>query len=230
MGTRGKQRLSVGENALGINKNMEENKGFKMKGSSLYGKLNLNRGGQNNMVDGRPGSSALQHAKSDDKVHMELWGDKHTNKAHPDHWEEKKIDKEDTVQNTQSYEGTIEEQKLKKKKNEDKSPLDKKTPGEKFKNKVSKSKLVKDIKKASSIVGGDLLKLQGYKNIDPNGTLHPNQQKGHISKLIPGTSPQHKYLYKEKKDNFLKSQNESKVKRSDLDKKGKAIWDKNNKD
>ena len=39
---------------------MEENKGFKMKGASLYGKLNLNRGGQSSMADGRAGSSALQ--------------------------------------------------------------------------------------------------------------------------------------------------------------------------
>jgi len=39
---------------------MEENKGFKMKGSSLYGKLNLNRGGYENMPDGREKSSALQ--------------------------------------------------------------------------------------------------------------------------------------------------------------------------
>ena len=39
---------------------MEENKGFKMKGSSLYGKMNLNRGGYKNMSDGREKSSALQ--------------------------------------------------------------------------------------------------------------------------------------------------------------------------
>ena len=39
---------------------MEENKGFKMKGASLYGKLNLNRGGYKNMPDGREKSSALQ--------------------------------------------------------------------------------------------------------------------------------------------------------------------------
>tara|TARA_R110002124_G_scaffold39860_1_gene125552 strand:+ start:134 stop:499 length:366 start_codon:yes stop_codon:yes gene_type:complete len=39
---------------------MEENKGFKMKGSSLYGKMNLNRGGYKNMPDGRAKSSALQ--------------------------------------------------------------------------------------------------------------------------------------------------------------------------
>jgi len=39
---------------------MEENKGFKMKGASLYGKLNLNRGGYENMPDGRSKSSAFQ--------------------------------------------------------------------------------------------------------------------------------------------------------------------------
>ena len=33
---------------------------FKMKGSSLYGKLNLNRGGQANRPDGRAKSSAFQ--------------------------------------------------------------------------------------------------------------------------------------------------------------------------
>lgn len=42
---------------------MEEYKGFKMKGSSLYGKINLNRGGQGKMADGRPKSSALQKHK-----------------------------------------------------------------------------------------------------------------------------------------------------------------------
>tara|TARA_R110001599_G_C11717147_1_gene605039 strand:+ start:24 stop:443 length:420 start_codon:yes stop_codon:yes gene_type:complete len=42
---------------------MEENKGFKLKGSSLYGKINLNRGGQDKMADGRPKSSALQMHK-----------------------------------------------------------------------------------------------------------------------------------------------------------------------
>ena len=176
---------------------MEENKGFKMKGSSLYGKLNLNRGGYKNMPDGKSKSSALQHKKSDDKVHMELWGSEHKNADHPDYWDDKKLDRESPE--VVKTEGTIEEQQLRQKKNKKKSPLDKKTPGEKFKNKVSKSKLVKDIKKASSIVGGDLLKLQGYKNIDPNGTLHPNQQKDYNSKLIPGSSPQHKYLYKKKK-------------------------------
>ena len=44
---------------------MEENKGFKMKGASLYGKINLNRGGHENMPDGRAKSSALQ--MNDDK-------------------------------------------------------------------------------------------------------------------------------------------------------------------
>lgn len=39
---------------------MKENKGFKMKGASLYGKINLNRGGYENMPDGRAKSSALQ--------------------------------------------------------------------------------------------------------------------------------------------------------------------------
>mgnify|MGYP003128109588 CR=1 FL=1 len=42
---------------------MEENKGFKMKGSSLYGKMSLNRGGYKNKPDGRPKSSALQMHK-----------------------------------------------------------------------------------------------------------------------------------------------------------------------
>ena len=47
---------------------MEENKGFKMKGASLYGKLNLNRGGYENMPDGREKSSALQkHEPGHDK-------------------------------------------------------------------------------------------------------------------------------------------------------------------
>jgi len=36
---------------------------FKMKGSSLYGKLNLNRGGQANRPDGRAKSSAFQKAE-----------------------------------------------------------------------------------------------------------------------------------------------------------------------
>ena len=39
---------------------MEENKGFKMKVSSLYGKLNLNRSGYKNMPDGRSTSSPFQ--------------------------------------------------------------------------------------------------------------------------------------------------------------------------
>jgi plastocyanin len=39
---------------------MEKNKGFKMKGSSLYGKLSLNRGGYENMSDGRSKSSPFQ--------------------------------------------------------------------------------------------------------------------------------------------------------------------------
>ena len=46
---------------------MEENKGFKMKGASLYGKINLNRGGYENMPDGREKSSALQKHKPDHK-------------------------------------------------------------------------------------------------------------------------------------------------------------------
>ena len=37
---------------------------FKMKGSSLYGKLNLNKGGQANMPDGRAKSSAFQRVGS----------------------------------------------------------------------------------------------------------------------------------------------------------------------
>tara|TARA_R100001510_G_C7648624_1_gene205984 strand:- start:57 stop:836 length:780 start_codon:yes stop_codon:yes gene_type:complete len=40
---------------------------FKMKGSSLYGKLNLNRGGYENKPDGRPKSSAFQKTKDLDK-------------------------------------------------------------------------------------------------------------------------------------------------------------------
>ena len=176
---------------------MEENKGFKMKGSSLYGKLNLNKGGYKNMPDGKAKSSALQHKKSDDKVHMELWGGKHKNADHPDHWDDKKQDRESPE--IVKTEGTTEEQKLRQKKNKEKSPLDKKSPGDKFKQKLSNSKLAKDLKKASSIVGGDLLKLQGYKDIDPDGGLHPQQQEDYISKLVPGSSPQHRYLYKKKK-------------------------------
>jgi hypothetical protein len=78
-----------------------------------------------------------------------------------------------------------------KQKNKD----DKKSIGKKFKN----SKLAKDLKKASAQVGGDLLKLQGYKNIDPHGTLHPQQTPGYKSHIKPHTSPEHKYLYKKKK-------------------------------
>ena len=37
--------------------------------------------------------SPAKHLKSDDKVHMELWGDKHDNTDHPDHWKQKKQDK-----------------------------------------------------------------------------------------------------------------------------------------
>ena len=37
---------------------------YKMKGSSLYGKLNLNKGGQANMPDGRAKSSAFQRVGS----------------------------------------------------------------------------------------------------------------------------------------------------------------------
>ena len=54
---------------------MKKNKGFKMKGSSLYGKLNLNRGGQGKMADGRPKSSALQ---------MHEAGHKEEKKGEPD--------------------------------------------------------------------------------------------------------------------------------------------------
>jgi len=75
------------------------------------------------------------------------------------------------------------------------SVKDKESIGKNFKKKIEESKLAKDLKKASAQVGGDLLKLQGYKNIDPHGTLHP-QQSPQESKLIPDTSPQHKYLYK----------------------------------
>ena len=52
----------LGKKCLG-NKNkikMDENKGFKMKGSSLYGKLKLNREGYKNMPDGRSTSSPFQ--------------------------------------------------------------------------------------------------------------------------------------------------------------------------
>ena len=76
---------------------------------------------------------------------------------------------------------------------------DKKSIGEKFKEKIMSSKLAKDIKKASSIVGADLLKLQGYKEGRPEGDVHPQQVHGYKSKLIPSTSPQHKYMYKKKK-------------------------------
>jgi len=93
-----------------------------MKGSSLYGKMSLNRGGQNNTADGRPGSSALQHKKSDDKVHMELWGGEHKNADHPYHWKDKELDRESPE--VVKTEGTIEEQKLRKKKNKEKSPLE----------------------------------------------------------------------------------------------------------
>ena len=75
----------------------------------------------------------------------------------------------------------------------------KKSIGENFKKKIEESKLAKDLKKASAQVGGDLLKLQGYKDKHPKGDVHPQQVKGYESKLIPDTSPQHKYLYKKKK-------------------------------
>lgn len=75
----------------------------------------------------------------------------------------------------------------------------KNSPGAKLKNKLSNSKLAKDLKKASSIIGGDLLKLQGYKDKHPKGDVHPQQVKGYKSKVVPGTSPQHKYLYKKEK-------------------------------
>jgi len=75
-----------------------------------------------------------------------------------------------------------------KQKNKD----DKKSIGKKFKN----SKLAKDLKKASAQVGGDLLKLQGYKDTHPKGDVHPQHTPGEKSKLIPDTAPEHKYLYK----------------------------------
>jgi hypothetical protein len=63
-----------------------------------------------------PGAAPTKHLKSDDKVHMELWGDKHTNADHPDHWKEKKQDEtgEHNISATKT-EGTQEEQKLRKK-------------------------------------------------------------------------------------------------------------------
>ena len=82
------------------------------------------------------------------------------------------------------------------------SVKDKESIGKNFKKKIEESKLVKDLKKASSIIGGDLLKLQGYKNIDPHGTLHPQQTPDHESKLIPDTAPEHKYLYKPTKTKY----------------------------
>ena len=39
--------------------------GFKMKGSSLYGKLNLNKGGYAKSADGRPKSSPFQDNDKD---------------------------------------------------------------------------------------------------------------------------------------------------------------------
>ena len=72
---------------------MEENKGFKMKGASLYGKLNLNRGGQSNMADGREKSSALQmhkpgHKEEDKKVEkkVEKKEGEHTQYEHPTYY------------------------------------------------------------------------------------------------------------------------------------------------
>ena len=67
-----------------------------------------------------------KHLKSDDKVHMELWGDKHTNADHPDHWEQKKEDKTGlhNIHATKT-EGTQEEQMLRKKR---------RLEGEKFSN------------------------------------------------------------------------------------------------
>jgi hypothetical protein len=64
MDTRGKQRLSVGKNALGIKTN---NMGYKMKGPSLYKKLKVNRNGYANMPDGRSTSSPFQQDKDDKK-------------------------------------------------------------------------------------------------------------------------------------------------------------------
>ena len=72
----------------------------------------------------------------------------------------------------------------------------KKSIGKNFKKKIEESKLAKDLKKASAQIGGDLLKLQGYKDTHPKGDVHPQNTPGEKSKLIPGTSPQHKYLYK----------------------------------
>ena len=63
---------------------MEENKGFKMKGASLYGKMNLNRGGYENMPDGREKSSALQKHKPDHKE--EKKEGEHTQYEHPTYY------------------------------------------------------------------------------------------------------------------------------------------------
>jgi len=41
-----------------------------MKGSSLYGKMNLNRGGYENMADGKSKSSAFQQTDSDLKEYL----------------------------------------------------------------------------------------------------------------------------------------------------------------
>ena len=73
-----------------------------------------------------PGTAPSKHLKSDDKVHMELWGDDHTNEDHPDHWKEKKQDKEDEHNiSTTKTEGTQEEQKLRNKKRLEKTAIDK---------------------------------------------------------------------------------------------------------
>jgi hypothetical protein len=59
------------------------------------------------------GNSPAKHLKSDDKVHMELWGDKHKNADHPDHWKDKKLDRESPE--IVETEGTSEEQRLRRK-------------------------------------------------------------------------------------------------------------------
>ena len=61
-----------------------------------------------------PGTAPTKHLKSDDKTHMELWGDNHTNEDHPNHWDDKKQDKENPE--VVKTEGTSEEQRLKRKK------------------------------------------------------------------------------------------------------------------
>tara|TARA_R110000803_G_scaffold86761_1_gene153247 strand:+ start:307 stop:639 length:333 start_codon:yes stop_codon:yes gene_type:complete len=101
---------------------MEENKGFKMKGASLYGKINLNRGGYENMPDGRAKSSALQHNDPKAKKKHDFRFDEPENQEAHEAWHKKNtpgftesgdgerdFSKHNT--NARETEGTIEEQK-----------------------------------------------------------------------------------------------------------------------